>query len=54
MKSTLGTLFCFLVLGFFLIASAGRAQNAQADKPSFSPAAVTVNWQQRTTIQPRR
>ena len=26
MKSTLGTLICFLVLGFFLLASAGRAE----------------------------
>ena len=26
MKSTLGTLFCFLVLGIFLMTSTGKAQ----------------------------
>lgn len=35
MKSTLGTLICFLILGFFLIASTGRAQSAPPPAVSY-------------------
>ena len=42
MRSTLGTMICFLVLGFFLMASAGRAESARiAVTNEYQPPAVS-------------
>lgn len=42
MKSALGTLISFLVLVYFLMASAGRAETASVRQPSFTVESIAT------------